>query len=120
MNRLFSTLAAVTALAFSSMVLVTPASAVFIPIGDPVITVIPAKPATYKQTGNNNSVSGTAYDVATFCPKAAAPGTCTGATLSGRAVGFEKVSDAVPGSTTCVQPGINVTRGGISGGSKAC
>jgi hypothetical protein len=119
MKRLFSILAVTAALAFSATV-ATPALAVFIPIGDPVITVTPAKPEVYKQTGNNNSVTGTAHDVATFCPKAAAPGTCTGATLSGRAVGFEQTAPGVPGSTTCVQPGINVTLGGISGGSKAC
>lgn len=41
----------------------------------------------FPNAGSNANLGGTAYTKATFCPKAAAPGTCTGESLSEKVQG---------------------------------
>jgi hypothetical protein len=117
MNRKFISLAvAVAGLMFSA----SSASAVFIPIGAPVVVApTPGTPAT-RSPESIKAKNGTAYTVATFCPAGAAAGTCTGESLS-ELSGGGIVTPGTPGKPgSCTQPGIDVTLGGIKGASKPC
>lgn len=71
----------------ASLASIAMASPVFAACENVLITETPNVAPVYGDkfiAGGGNSLNGTAYTVATFCPAAAAAGTCTGESLSTR------------------------------------